>query len=174
MKKLTISIALVAGIMSAKAQDTTCTYFTGKRVVEFNYYTSKILSSASLIHATTENEFLAIVYALDNFISYLLGSELIVFTAHVALRSLIERKDSKSDLMCWVLLLRKFSYTIKDRKGCDNMVANHLSHLEKPSDNIDDIESFPGEYLFNITTHSSLPWYTNIFNYLVVGNMPES
>jgi len=43
MKKLTISIALVAGIMSAKAQDTTCTYFTGKRVVEFNYYTSKIL-----------------------------------------------------------------------------------------------------------------------------------
>ena len=43
MKKLTISIALAAGIMLAKAQDTTCTYFTGKRVVEFNYYTSKIL-----------------------------------------------------------------------------------------------------------------------------------
>ena len=43
MKKLTISIALVAGIMLAKAQDTTCTYFVGKRVVEFNYYTSKIL-----------------------------------------------------------------------------------------------------------------------------------
>ena len=43
MKKLTISIALAAGIMLAKAQDTTCTYFTGKRVLEFNYYTSKIL-----------------------------------------------------------------------------------------------------------------------------------
>lgn len=43
MKKLTLSIALVAGIMSAKAQDTTCTYFTGKRVVKFNYYTSEIL-----------------------------------------------------------------------------------------------------------------------------------
>ena len=43
MKKLTISIALVAGIMSAKAQDTTCTYFTGKRVIEFNYQTSEII-----------------------------------------------------------------------------------------------------------------------------------
>jgi hypothetical protein len=29
MKKLTLSIALAAGIMSAKAQDTTCTYFVG-------------------------------------------------------------------------------------------------------------------------------------------------
>ena len=43
MRKLTLSIALVAGIMSAKAQDTTCTYFKGKRVIEFNYQTSKII-----------------------------------------------------------------------------------------------------------------------------------
>ena len=43
MKKLTLSIALVAGIMSAKAQDTTCTYFKGKRVLEFNYQTSEVL-----------------------------------------------------------------------------------------------------------------------------------
>ena len=43
MKKLTLSIALVAGIMSAKAQDTTCTYFQGKRVLEFNYQTSEVL-----------------------------------------------------------------------------------------------------------------------------------
>ena len=43
MKKLTLSIGLVAAILSAKAQDTTCTYFTGKRVIEFNYYTNEIL-----------------------------------------------------------------------------------------------------------------------------------
>ena len=43
MKKITLSIALVAGIMSAKAQDTTCTYFQGKRVLEFNYQTSEVL-----------------------------------------------------------------------------------------------------------------------------------
>ena len=43
MKKITLSIGLLVGVMSMKAQDTTCTYFTGKRVLEFNYYTSEIV-----------------------------------------------------------------------------------------------------------------------------------
>ena len=43
MKKLTLSIGLLMGVMSMKAQDTTCTYFVGKRVIEFNYYTNEIL-----------------------------------------------------------------------------------------------------------------------------------
>ena len=44
MKKLTLSVGLLIGVMSAKAQDTTCTYFSGKEVFEFNYYTSEIIS----------------------------------------------------------------------------------------------------------------------------------
>jgi len=43
MKKITLSIGLVAAILSAKAQDTTCTYFQGKRVLEFDYQTSEVL-----------------------------------------------------------------------------------------------------------------------------------
>ena len=43
MKKITLSIGLVAAILSAKAQDTTCTYFQGKRVIEFDYQTSEII-----------------------------------------------------------------------------------------------------------------------------------
>jgi hypothetical protein len=46
MKKLTISIGLVAAILSAKAQDTICTYFTGKKVVEFDYKMDTIISIA--------------------------------------------------------------------------------------------------------------------------------
>jgi hypothetical protein len=44
MKKIALSIALAVGIMSAKAQDTTCTYFVGNVVYEFNYQTSEIIS----------------------------------------------------------------------------------------------------------------------------------
>ena len=44
MKKLTLSVGLLMGVMSAKAQDTTCTYFSGKEVFEFNYHTSEIIS----------------------------------------------------------------------------------------------------------------------------------
>ena len=43
MKKLTLSVGLLMGILSSNAQDTTCTYFEGQRVIEFNYYTSEIL-----------------------------------------------------------------------------------------------------------------------------------
>jgi len=43
VKKLTLTIGLVAAILSAKAQDTTCTYFKGKRVIEFDYQTSEII-----------------------------------------------------------------------------------------------------------------------------------
>ena len=44
MKKVTLSVGLLMGILSANAQDTTCTYFKGKEVYEFNYYTSEIIS----------------------------------------------------------------------------------------------------------------------------------
>ena len=43
MKKITLSIGLLAGILTSNAQDTTCTYFKGKRVIEFNYQTSEII-----------------------------------------------------------------------------------------------------------------------------------
>jgi len=44
MKKITISIALLASVLALKAQDTTCTYFIDKEVVEFNYYTNEVLN----------------------------------------------------------------------------------------------------------------------------------
>jgi len=43
MKKLTLSVGLVAAILSAKAQDTTCTYFKGEKVYEFDYQMDTIL-----------------------------------------------------------------------------------------------------------------------------------
>jgi hypothetical protein len=47
MKKLTLSIGLMTAILSAKSQDTTCTYFKGKQVIEFDYQTSDIVYEAN-------------------------------------------------------------------------------------------------------------------------------
>ena len=44
MKKITLSVALLANVLAAKAQDTLCTYFNDKDVYEFNYYTNEIIS----------------------------------------------------------------------------------------------------------------------------------
>ncbi|XP_061349940.1 uncharacterized protein LOC133295159 [Gastrolobium bilobum] len=59
------------------------------------YYASKILNDAQKNYATTEKELLAIVYAFDKFRSYLLGSKVIVYTDHAALKYLLTKQDAK-------------------------------------------------------------------------------
>ena len=43
MKKITLSVALLATMLTAKAQDTTCTMVKTNEVIEFNYQTSEII-----------------------------------------------------------------------------------------------------------------------------------
>ena len=44
MKKITLSIGLVAAMFTAKSQDTLCTYFTGDHVFHVDYQQDTILS----------------------------------------------------------------------------------------------------------------------------------
>ena len=44
MKKVTLSVALLASVLTAKAQDTICTMVRPHEVVEFNYQTNNIVS----------------------------------------------------------------------------------------------------------------------------------
>ena len=94
------------------------------------YYASRTLNSAQMNYSTTEKELLAVVFALDKFRSYLIGSPIIVFTDHAALKYLLSKKDAKARLIRWILLLQEFDLTIKDKKGVENVVADHLSRLE--------------------------------------------
>jgi len=50
------------------------------RVFHAIYYASKVLDDAQINYATIEKEMLAIVYALEKFKSYLVGSKLIIYT----------------------------------------------------------------------------------------------
>jgi hypothetical protein len=68
-------------------------------------------------YTTTEKELLAIVFACEKFKSYLVGSTVVVFSDHAALKYLLSKKDSKARLMRWILLLQEFNITIKDKKG---------------------------------------------------------
>ncbi|KAL5583273.1 hypothetical protein UlMin_015715 [Ulmus minor] len=117
---------------------------------------------------------LAVVFALDKFRSYLIGSPIIIFTDHSALKYLFSKSDAKARLIRWILLLQEFDLTIKDKKGVENVVADHLSRLELKND--PDIlpirEAFPDENLFAVLSHT--PWYANIANYLVSGQVPST
>ena len=135
------------------------------------YYASKTLNSAQMNYTTTEKELLAVVFACEKFRSYLVGSPVVVFSDHAALKYLLSKKDSKARLVRWILLLQEFDITIKDKKGTENVVADHLSRLTTDSRSditpIDDY--FPDESLFSIST---MPWYANIVNFLISGQLP--
>ncbi|RVW19424.1 Retrovirus-related Pol polyprotein from transposon 17.6 [Vitis vinifera] len=75
-------------------------------------------------YTTTEKELLAVVFALDKFRAYLVGSFIIVFIDHSALKHLLTKQDAKARLIKWILLLQEFDLQIRDKKGVENVVAD--------------------------------------------------
>jgi hypothetical protein len=58
------------------------------------YYVSRTLNDAQLNYSTTKKELLAVIFALDKFRSYLLGSKVIIYSDHAALKYLFSNKDA--------------------------------------------------------------------------------
>ena len=98
------------------------------------YYASKIFNEAQENYLTIEKEILAMVFACEKFRPYILGSHVIIHINHAAINYLMAKKDAKPRLIKWVLLLQEFDLKIKDKKGIDNMITNHLSIIEKPTE----------------------------------------
>ncbi|XP_068321342.1 uncharacterized protein [Pyrus communis] len=69
------------------------------------YYASQTLNDAQLNYSTIEKELLAVVFALDKFGSYLLGTKVIIYSDHVALKYVLTKKEAKPRLIRWMLLL---------------------------------------------------------------------
>ena len=133
-------------------------------------YASKTLADAQLNYTTTEKELLAVVFALEKFRPYILGSKIIVYTEHAALKYLLSKKEAKPRLIRWVLLLQEFDLEIKDKKGSENSVADHLSQLHITSSG-EICDTFPDEQLLAVVT--KVPWFAHIVNYLVTKSVPD-
>ena len=95
------------------------------------YYASKTFNEAQENYSTTEKEMLAMVFACEKFRPYILGSYIIIHIDHAAIKYLMAKKEAKPRLIRWVLLLQEFDLEIKDGKGYDNVIADHLSRIEK-------------------------------------------
>ncbi len=134
-------------------------------------YASKTLTGAQLNYATTEKELLAVVFAIEKFRSYLVGAKVVVYTDHAALKYLLTKKDAKPRVIRWILLLQEFDIEIKDKKGVENFVADHLSRMQ-----ITNMQELPindymrDDMLLKVTDFD--PWYATIVNFMVAGHVP--
>ncbi|KAK4269610.1 hypothetical protein QN277_022745 [Acacia crassicarpa] len=138
------------------------------------HYASRTLSSAQMNYTTTKKELLAVVFAFEKFRSYLVGAKVIVFTDHAAIKYLMTKKDAKLQLIRWVLLHQEFNVEVRDRKGIENQVADHLSRLENNTAEAPEVpiqEIFPDEQLYAISCVHT-PWYVDIANFLVTRDIP--
>ena len=138
------------------------------------YYASRTFNEAQENYSTTEKEILAIVFACEKFRPYIMGSHVIVHTDHAAIKYLMSKREAKPRLIRWVLLLQEFDLDIKDKKGCDNVIADHLSrveHNETEKEEAELTENFPDEQLFKVSFQ--IPWYADTVNYLACGVVPQ-
>ena len=138
------------------------------------YYARRTLNEAQENYSTTEKNMLAIVFACEKFRPYILGSHIIVHTDHAAIKYLMLKNEAKPRLIRWMLLLQEFDMEIKDKRGCDNVIADHLSRVERNKAEEEEAgltENFSDEQLFQLSIQ--LPWYADIVNYLACGVVPQ-
>ncbi|GKB78453.1 reverse transcriptase domain-containing protein [Tanacetum coccineum] len=91
------------------------------------HYARKTITDAQAHYTTTEKELLAVVYAFEKFRPYLVLSKTIVYTDHSTLKYLLAKQDAKPRLLWWILLLQEFNVTIRDKKGEENLTADHFT-----------------------------------------------
>ena len=134
---------------------------------------SKTLNEAQRNYTTTEKVMLTVVYALDKFQAYLVGSDIIIFIDHSALKYLLTKQNAKARLIRWVLLLQEFNLQIRDKKGVENVFADHLSRLTiaHNTHNRSINDEFPEESLLLV---ENTPWYAHIANYLATEELPTN
>ena len=125
-----------------------------EKVFKAIYYGSKTFNEAQENYSTTEKKMLTIVFACEKFRPYILGSHVVIHTDHAGIKYLMEKKEAEPRLIRWVLLLPEFDLEIKDKKGSDNVIADHLSRVEKPTvqeERREIAENFPDEQLFPLS-----------------------
>ena len=143
-----------------------------EKIFQVIYYASRTLNDAQLNYATIEKKLLAIVFAFGKFRPYLIGNKVVVHTDHFAIKYLMTKKYEKPRLIRWVLLFQEFDVEIKDKKGTENLVADHLSRLEGAKDDVPVNDEFPDEKLLAIEDKRAAPWFADFVNYLVAKVIP--
>ena len=80
-------------------------------------FASRKLSIEEKNYTTTQREGLAMVYALQKFINYLLGGHFKMFTNHFALKYLVNKPMLGGGICWWLLLFQEFDFEVIVKLG---------------------------------------------------------
>lgn len=97
-------------------------------------FASRSLTPAERNYSVTEKECLAIVFALRKFDYYVDGVPFVIETDHMALTWLRRLNEPSGRLARWALLLQRYDFTVRYRKGKNNVVADALSRAPVQSE----------------------------------------
>lgn len=150
--------------ISTDASDTTLWVVLGQK--DFTpyaiYYTIKSLTPVELNYTVTENEFLAIVNAINKFRHYITGYETFVQTNHFAIWYLMNEPINNSRFTRWLFLLQELNFTILDWPRKQNIVVDFLTRIQNDNNDVPVEDNFPNEYIFAVCIES--PWFVDIAN----------
>lgn len=90
-------------------------------------YLSRSLTRLEQKYTTTEQECLAVLWAIEKLRPYVEGSHFTVITDHHSLVWLHNLKDPCGRLARWAIRLQQYQFKIIHRKGCDHHVPDALS-----------------------------------------------
>jgi hypothetical protein len=81
------------------------------------YFSNSKLSQVERNYTTTEREGLAMIFTLQKFRHYLLGSHFKVFTDHSALKYLINEPVLEGRICRWLLIFQEFLFGVIVKPG---------------------------------------------------------
>ena len=92
-------------------------------------YASRLLHGPELKYSATDREYLAVVWALKQFRSFVLGRHFNIFTDHKALLHMIKSSPVNARHARYRLLLEEYDFDLLHISGQDNKIADALSRL---------------------------------------------
>ena len=114
---------------------------------------------------------LAVVFTFEKFRSYIVNSKVIVYTDHAAIKYLLTKKDAKPRLIRWILMLQEFDVEIRDRKGVENVVADHLSRMKHDKEGLPIEDAMRDDTLYAVLDKDT--WMRDVIRAIRGERMPH-
>ncbi|CAK1602518.1 unnamed protein product [Parnassius mnemosyne] len=93
-------------------------------------YCSRSLAKNEINFSTSERELMAVIYALEQFRSYVEGTKCKIITDHASLLWFYKLNNPSGRLARWSMRLSQFDFEIEHRKGKLNVIPDALSRIQ--------------------------------------------